>query len=197
MTTDWTPTAIDGVLLRHDAPLEDERGQFMELWRASAVVALGMPTMVQANLSRSHAGVLRGMHVHLHQDDLWLVLEGKAVAATTDLRAVLGGVGPGGGAGAVDDLSVRSQLIQLSVGDALFVPAGVGHGFLALTDLTLVYLVTNEYDGSDEHGFAWDDPDAAIAWPGAPEIISDRDRDNPSVRRAGRPLSQPEQTESR
>jgi dTDP-4-dehydrorhamnose 3,5-epimerase len=45
-----------------------------------------------------------------------------------------------------------------------------------------VYLVSNEYDGSDELGFAWDDPDAAIPWPNAPAIMSERDRSNPPLR---------------
>ena len=43
------------------------------------------------------------------------------------------------------------------------IPAGVAHGFLALEPLELLYLVTNEYDGSDELGFAWDDPTAGVA----------------------------------
>ena len=67
------------------------------------------------------------------------------------------------------------------------IPTGVAHGFLALTDLTLLYLVTNEYDGSDELGFAWDDPAVGVPWPpvaatsdGRP-ILSDRDRSNPSL----------------
>ena len=68
------------------------------------------------------------------------------------------------------------------------IPAGVAHGFLALEPLTLVYLVTNEYDGTDELGFAWDDPDAAVPWPPAPgtadgrPMVSARDATNPSLR---------------
>jgi len=187
MTDSWSPTQINGVLLRHDVPLDDKRGQFMELWRASTGARLGASAMVQANLSRSHRGVLRGMHVHLRQDDLWLVLSGHALAATADLRGSLAGA----------DVSVSSELIELDSGDALFVPAGVGHGFLARTDLTLVYLVTNEYDGSDEHGFAWDDPDAAIPWPEPPTIMSERDRANPALRALVARLRQLGQIESR
>jgi dTDP-4-dehydrorhamnose 3,5-epimerase len=68
------------------------------------------------------------------------------------------------------------------------IPVGVAHGFLALEPLELIYLVTNEYDGTDELGFAWDDPLAAVPWPalhmttdGRP-VLSDRDRSNPSLR---------------
>jgi dTDP-4-dehydrorhamnose 3,5-epimerase-like enzyme len=63
----------------------------------------------------------------------------------------------------------------------------VAHGFLALEALTLVYLVTAEYDDTDELGFAWDDPLAGVPWPAVPgqadgrPILSGRDRSNPSL----------------
>ncbi|MEA2613335.1 MAG: dTDP-4-dehydrorhamnose 3,5-epimerase, partial [Chloroflexota bacterium] len=65
------------------------------------------------------------------------------------------------------------------------IPIGIAHGFLALEPLQLLYLVTNGYDGSDELGFAWDDPLAAVPWPavqptpdGRP-VLSGRDQSNP------------------
>ena len=45
----------------------------------------------------------------------------------------------------------------------MLIPTGVAHGFLALDPLDLVYFVTNEYDGTDELGFAWDDPAVGVA----------------------------------
>jgi dTDP-4-dehydrorhamnose 3,5-epimerase len=71
--------------------------------------------------------------------------------------------------------------------DWVVIPVGVAHGFLALEPLELLYLVTNEYDGTDELGFAWDDPAVGVPWPqlsntpdGRP-ILSDRDRANPPL----------------
>jgi len=67
------------------------------------------------------------------------------------------------------------------------IPTGVAHGFLALEPLSLLYLVTNEYDGSDELGFAWDDPAVGVPWPAVPgtpdgrPTLSDRDRSNPTL----------------
>jgi len=64
----------------------------------------------------------------------------------------------------------------------------VAHGFLALEPLELVYLVTNEFDGTDELGFAWDDQLAGVPWPAVPgtpdgrPILSERDRSNPPLR---------------
>ena len=75
------------------------------------------------------------------------------------------------------------------------IPTGVAHGFLALEPLEMLYLVTNAYDGSDELGFAWDDPIAGVGWPavdstadGRP-IVSDRDRTDADAGRPGGALA--------
>ncbi|HYC07793.1 MAG TPA: dTDP-4-dehydrorhamnose 3,5-epimerase, partial [Candidatus Binatia bacterium] len=120
--------------------------------------------------------VLRGLHCHRHQLDYWVVVAGRAFVALVDVRAALGGGGPP---------TVETR--EMSADDWVVIPAGVAHGFLALEPIELLYLVTDEYDGSDELGFAWDDPAAAVPWPtelptadGRP-ILSDRDRSNPSL----------------
>ncbi|HET9757664.1 MAG TPA: dTDP-4-dehydrorhamnose 3,5-epimerase [Candidatus Limnocylindrales bacterium] len=164
----------------------DERGSFREIWRESAVdpIATGdagampgsRPRFVQANLSTSSAGVLRGLHLHRRQLDRWIVATGQAFVALVDVRPMLAG----GQRAAVETRELRED-------GWVEIPAGVAHGFLALEPLDLLYLVTTEYDGSDEHGFAWDDPLAAVPWPdvsGAPDgqpILSERDRTNPSL----------------
>ena len=75
---------------------------------------------------------------------------------------------------------------ELAADGTVTIPAGVAHGFLAIDALELIYLVTNEYDGSDELGFAWDDPAVGIAWPACPTvdgrpILSERDQANPTL----------------
>lgn len=166
----WQRTAIDGVVRRLAGAISDERGSFTELWRSSLTEQFD-EQMVQLNLSRSRAGVLRGMHFHRHQVDLWTVLEGRALAATTDVRGLL------------TDSAGRatSQVIELGPGDSLFIPREVAHGFWALEDVALLYLVSNEYDGTDELGFAWNDPLAAIDWPPSEPILSARDQANPPL----------------
>ena len=180
MADDWITTEIPGVLRRVLPAISDERGSFTELWRASLTQELGT-AMTQANLSRSRAGVLRGMHFHLHQADLWMMVDGAAAAAATDLRPALRGG------------NAASRVFELRPGDALFIPPRVAHGFLALSDMALLYLVSHEYDGSDEYGFAWDDPMAAIAWPARPAIVSARDRGNPTLREVISQVGQSEQ----
>ncbi len=135
------------------------------------------PTFVQANLSDSAPGVLRGLHVHRRQLDYWIVNGGRALVALVDLRPML------------RDGATRPvvETRELGTDDWVVIPSGVAHGFLALDTLQLLYLVTNAYDGSDELGFGWDDPDAAVPWPAVSQtldgrpILSERDRTNPTL----------------
>jgi dTDP-4-dehydrorhamnose 3,5-epimerase len=64
----------------------------------------------------------------------------------------------------------------------LFIPIGVAHGFLSLTRATLLYYVDNYYDGGDEYGVAWNDPDLKLDWAIDQPTISPRDAGNPRLR---------------
>jgi dTDP-4-dehydrorhamnose 3,5-epimerase len=183
MTDSKLPGVRFGAVTRH----ADDRGVFRELWRASAFGALrpdetgsakGIePRFVQANLSSSAAGVLRGLHYHRRQLDYWVVASGRAFVALVDVRPLTTGTGP----------RAVVETRELGADEWVVIPAGVAHGFLALEPLDVLYLVTNEYDGSDELGFAWDDPAVDVPWPrlavtadGRP-ILSERDRSNPPL----------------
>jgi dTDP-4-dehydrorhamnose 3,5-epimerase len=168
------PSRLGGVRYGAIARFGDQRGAFRELWRASQ-----MPDarFVQANLSTSAAGVLRGLHYHQRQDDYWIVAAGRAFVALVDVRPLTTGTGA----------RAIVETRELVADDWVVIPTGVAHGFLALEALELVYLVTNEYDGSDELGFAWDDPEVGVPWPvldatpdGRP-ILSGRDQTNPPL----------------
>jgi dTDP-4-dehydrorhamnose 3,5-epimerase len=168
-----TGSAIPGVAFGSVERHVDERGSFRELWRQSRLPE----PFVQVNLSTSAAGVLRGLHLHRHQLDHWVVASGRAFVALVDVRPVLDGSG----------LGPLVETRELGADDSVTIPAGVAHGFLAVEPLDLLYLVTNEFDGSDELGFAWDDPAVGVPWPrvgatadGQP-IVSGRDRSNPPL----------------
>lgn len=194
---------IPGVRWLRVARHVDARGSFREVWRESALGAVagrdaslaewlaqdrtaGTPLtlpndstaqrFLQANLSISATGVLRGLHLHRRQLDAWTFLAGRAFVALVDLRPML-----------LDDWARPLVEVRLAgVDDQVVVPAGVAHGFLALEELQLLYLVTGEYDGTDEIGLAWDDPTVGVPWPtpASPDerpILSDRDRENPRL----------------
>jgi dTDP-4-dehydrorhamnose 3,5-epimerase len=65
-------------------------------------------------------------------------------------------------------------------GRALLIPEGVAHGFLTLEDDTdVLYQISPAFAPGHEAGVRWDDPAFAIAWPDAPQVISERDSGYP------------------
>jgi dTDP-4-dehydrorhamnose 3,5-epimerase len=61
----------------------------------------------------------------------------------------------------------------------VYIPPGVAHGFAALSDMTITYLVDGYYNPADELGVAWDDPRIAADWGVDDPLVSERDRTNP------------------
>ncbi len=150
----------------------DERGRFVETYRRSWF-PLGRE-MVQGNRSDKGAGAVVGLHYHLHQADYWLVPRGTARVVLHDLRQ--GSPTEG-----------KTEVLEIGEADSrgVFIPPGVAHGFAAVTDMTITYLVDGYYNPDDELGVAWDDPDIGADWGVSAPVLSDRDRANPS--RAGIP----------
>ncbi len=147
----------------------DERGRFVETYRRSWF-PLGRE-MLQGNRSVKEQGALVGLHFHLHQADYWYVLDGTARVVLHDLRRG----SPTEGATLTLDLDGGTDR-------GVFIPPGVAHGFAALTDLTLWYLVDSYYNPADELGVAWDDPDIGADWGVVDPVVSERDQANPRRR---------------
>ena len=136
----------------------DKRGWFGEIARAST---LEKP-ILQVNLTRSRRGVLRGLHYHERgQDDVFVCLEGMVRVVVLDRTT---------GESFSEDIGDHNPV-------AIYVPGVHAHGYEALTDALLVYLVTEEYDPADpdEHVVPWDDPRVKHLWSTREPILSPRD----------------------
>ena len=161
---------IHGVMTVTLQAIGDDRGRFMETFRKEWFPGANWDRL-QSNRSDSSAGVLRGLHYHFKQVDYWLALRGRIRVGLVDLRRS----SPTYLASASLDMGADNLL-------GLFIPEGVAHGFAALTDCTLIYIVNNYYDGgADEFGIAWNDPQAAIDWGVADPALSPRDLNNPLI----------------
>src|SRR5690242_19740130 len=77
--------AIEGVKLVNLQRFGDSRGSFCETFRASWFADHDKP-WVQWNVSRSEAGVIRGLHLHKRQTDYWHIVAGTVTAALVDVR---------------------------------------------------------------------------------------------------------------
>lgn len=169
MATITNSSHIVGVKFVALRAFEDERGLFMETFRKEWFPERSWE-IVQSNRNFSKAGVLRGLHYHHHQVDYWCVVSGMVRVGLADLRP---------------SSASFKQSETIEIGDdnpvGVFIPIGVAHGFLSLTDSVLTYLVDNYYSGADELGVAWNDPTLAIDWGMADPLVSERDRLNPRL----------------
>jgi len=160
---------IDGVLLFQLTSHPDDRGSLTDDYRREWIS--GGREMVQGNISKSRANVLRGLHFHRQQADWWNFYAGAAVVGLYDLRTGSPTEGTG--------LALRLDTSEGLRG--LYIPRGIAHGFYAETDVLLHYMVDNYYTGDDEFGVTWDDAGLGIGWPSPDPILSERDRSNPTL----------------
>lgn len=169
-----TPTTIPDVLLIEPALHRDERGFFLESFRASALAEAGVThPFVQDNHAQSVKNTLRGLHYQTYpgQAKLLRCTRGAIWDVAIDIR-------PGSATfGQWVGLELDAERYQM-----LYIPVGFAHGYMALSDVVEVqYKCSNYYDGKTEAGIAYDDPDIAIPWPPGTPIVSERDRNNPRL----------------
>ena len=171
-------TPIDGLLVIEPKVFADERGFFMESFKASDFAAFGIAhDFVQDNHSKSRKGVIRGLHFQrapYAQGKLVRVTRGRAWDVAVDLRKG----SPTFGIWCAVELSADNHLL-------FWIPEGFAHGFLALEEETeLLYKCTAEYHQASDAGICWNDPDIAIEWPdsGAAPILSAKDAALPRLK---------------
>jgi dTDP-4-dehydrorhamnose 3,5-epimerase len=137
---------------------DDERGWLAEIARVSR-----LPKPIrQTNVSFSRKGTIRGLHYHERgQNDLFVCLQGRARVVALNRET---------GETFFEDIGEGNFA-------AVYVPGHLAHGFEALTDVLMLYHVTEEYDpvDPDEHGLAWDDPRVVDLWSTKSPILSERD----------------------
>lgn len=176
MTEIIESSKIQGVKFVRPGVFGDARGRFMETFRKEWFAERSWD-MLQTNRSDSQAGVLRGLHYHFKQVDYWFCIRGRIRVGMVDLRPT----SPTYKQSETLDIGEENGFANL-VG--VFIPVGVAHGFYTISDATLTYVVDNYYNGADELGVAWDDPELAVEWrldSGQTPILSPRDQQNPPL----------------
>jgi dTDP-4-dehydrorhamnose 3,5-epimerase len=170
-------TPLPGVILIEPLVRSDERGFFMETYRADLFRDHGIAdAFLQDNHSRSARGVLRGLHYQEPhaQGKLVRCTRGEVFDVAVDIRRGSPSFGQWYGI----DLSETNYRM-------LWVPPGFAHGFCALTDIAdLVYKATEVYHGESDRGILWNDPEIGIEWPLAEPILSSKDASAPRLRDA-------------
>ena len=176
----FAATAIPEIVLIESRAFADNRGFFREGFKRTDFAAAGLPSeFVQDNVSRSSAGVLRGLHYQRDpraQGKLVSVARGAIFDVAVDIRTGSPTYGRWVGETLSDDN-----------GRMLWIPAGFAHGFSVLSELAdVTYKVAgSEYSGPHDGGIRWDDPTIGIVWPVDEPILSDKDATLPSLADCG------------
>jgi dTDP-4-dehydrorhamnose 3,5-epimerase len=172
----FTQTPLPGVWVIELELLGDERGWFARTFDAEEFQARGLdPTVAQCNASfNARRDTIRGMHYQAEphgEAKLVRCVRGAIFDVAVDLRP--------------DSASFRSwHGVELSAenGLALYIPAGLAHGFQTLSDDCLVlYQMGHRYVPEASQGVRWDDPAFAIEWPPpqGQRVVSERDSGYP------------------
>ncbi len=168
---EFLPTSLPDVLLIRLKVFRDNRGYFVETYRADAFAAAGIGCpFIQDNHSGSHRTTLRGLHYQIRhpQGKLVRVVVGEIFDVAVDLRRS----SPTFGRWVGTHLSSENPHM-------LWIPPGFAHGFYTLSDWAEVfYKTTDSYAPQWERTLVWNDPAVGIAWPlidGQPPLLSAKD----------------------
>ena len=171
----FRPTPVHAALLVEMNCHKDERGYFARTWCADEFARQGLNAKLnQCSVScNTLRGTLRGMHYQASPS-----LEAKLVRCT---RGAIYDVIVDARRGSPSEARFFGLRLSQDSQTMVYVPEGVAHGFITLTDDTEVsYWISAAYNPEDQAGFRWDDPEIGIEWPMQPVRISDRDAELPS-----------------
>jgi dTDP-4-dehydrorhamnose 3,5-epimerase len=169
-------TRLDGPKLLQPRAFGDDRGFFVETYRRTDLMALGIEEeMVQDNHSRSARGVVRGLHFTVGRGAGKLVrcARGAIHDVLVDLRRGSPTYGQAEGYD-LDDDNLR----------ILYAPPGFAHGFCVVSEIAdVVYKLDAYYDPATEREISHADPALGVTWPvPADELqVSQRDLDAPAL----------------
>jgi dTDP-4-dehydrorhamnose 3,5-epimerase len=166
-------TGIPGCTIVRQRVIADDRGRFAKSFHAELFAEAGLRTDWREEFhSRSCRGVVRGMHFQTPPADhakLVACLAGAVLDVVVDLRR---------GSSAFEQ--VISVELSEAAGIGLYVPSGCAHGFLSLTDDSLMlYKVTSVHSPQNDRGVAWDS--LGFDWPVTQASLSERDRRHPRL----------------
>lgn len=170
----FTETTLPGAWLIDIEPVKDERGFFARTWCQREFSEHGLiASLVQCGMSYNKTkGTLRGMHYQMEphaEAKLIRCTQGVIYDVIVDLRSSSVTYKKYAGV----DLSAENRRM-------LYVPPGIAHGFLTLTDgCEVLYQMSEFYQPAQARGVRWNDPAFAIRWPNDVRVISERDKNYP------------------
>lgn len=149
----------------------DGRGAFVKIYNNIEYARLGLKTgFEEIFYSRSQKNVIRGMHFQIPPHEhvkLVHVMRGKIRDVIVDIRRGSSTYG-----------KVMDVILSDEEAKALYIPVGFAHGFVSLSEDTIVmYCVTGGYSKEHDLGIRWDSIE--YDWKIRTPIVSERDSNFP------------------
>lgn len=169
-------TELSGVKIIEPEVFGDSRGWFMESWSQHKFEAgLIYIDFVQDNHSFSaQKGTFRGLHYQLNpmaQAKLVRCTRGELLDIAVDIRK-----------GSPQFGKWTSVILSADNKRQLLIPRGFAHGFLTLTDnVEVQYKADNYYAPKCDGNILWSDPQIGLQLPFEPTILSDKDKNAPTL----------------
>ena len=163
------------VLLIQRDRFEDQRGYFEEIFKDSKFKNK-LPKFKQSNLSWSKKNVVRGLHYQKNpkaQGKLVYCLKGEIFDVAVDIRK-----------NSPTYKKWIGEIISEENRKMLYIPEGFAHGFCVLKESLVFYKCTNEHAPEYEAGIIWNDSIIKINWPIENPILSNKDLELPSFKKA-------------
>ena len=166
------PTRLEGPILLAPKVHRDERGFFIESFRASVLADLGIHNeWPQDNHSRSSRGIVRGMHFQPGMAKLVRCVRGEIVDVLVDIRRGSPTFGEW------EAFTLNDETLH-----HLYCPDGFAHGFCVASEVAdVVYKCSTYYDREAESGIAYNDQGIGIEWPDVELMPSERDATAPRL----------------
>lgn len=164
---------LPGVFVLDCPHFPDHRGDFTKLFHADSLLAQGIAfTPAESFLTRSTAGVLRGMHFQIDDaahDKIVTCIKGRVLDVVVDVRPE----SPYFNQPYAIELSEKSN-------SSLLVGKGYAHGFFTIDDDSwMLYSTSTVHCSSLDRGVLWSSID--FTWPCKQPLLSDRDQRHPSI----------------
>lgn len=170
----FTPLEISGAFGISESAKTDSRGSLTRLWDVDGF--LRSFELNQVSVVKNPAlGTLRGLHYQeqpYSENKVVECIAGKVFDVILDLRS---------------DSETKGKHFAIEIGPScdfigLFIPTGCAHGYLTRQrDSDLIYFTDKKFSSEHASGVRWNDPSLAIMWPETPLLISERDKNWPTL----------------
>ena len=154
---EFTELPLKGAYLIKPFFADDVRGGFVKDYSRELFLANGIDyELKEVFYTISHKGVIRALHFqeNNHQPKLVRCVSGKVYDVIVDLRP--------------DSPTFKKWMGFYLTGEnreELLIPGHFAHGYLVIEDSIVSYKCAVSFDGPNDSGIIFDDPDISVKWP--------------------------------